>query len=115
MGSQTESSELVFFDALPVDGSFDLALDVLTPHYQDYYRGEEPPTERLSPKPHTFLTVVQTTFEFWVAIDPKHPDAMQALADTMEYLKRVITEWGVGGKTSAGYGRFSIQTGAHTP
>lgn len=115
MGSKTLASDLVFFDALPVDGKFELALDVLTPHYGDYYQKKGPPSERLSPKPHTFLTVVQTKFEFWVAIDPEHPDAMQALADTLECLERVITEWGVGGKTSAGYGRFAIQQGAHTP
>lgn len=113
LGTQEKSSAVVFYDALPVDGKFALALDVVTPHYGDYYTGKAPPTERLSPIPHTFLTVVETTFEFWFAIesDSEHSDNDRKILDEAQnYLELVLSEWGVGSKTSAGYGRFAIES-----
>jgi CRISPR-associated protein Cmr6 len=118
LGTQEKSSQIVFYDALPVDGKFTLALDVVTPHYGDYYTGKAPPTERLSPIPHTFLTVVETTFEFWFAIesDSEHSDRDRKILDeAQQYLEFVLSEWGVGGKTSAGYGRFAIEAGVSQP
>ncbi len=57
LGTQEKSSQIVFYDALPVDGKFTLALDVVTPHFGDYYTGKAPPPN--DPIPHTFLTVVE--------------------------------------------------------
>jgi len=125
MGTEGAASQVVFYEALPVDGAFTLALDVVTPHYGQYYTGNEPPSERMNPVPHSFLTVVETTFEFWLAVeiapadgedasqgsgklDAKIAQALKTLDEAKKYLKLVLSEWGVGGKTSAGYGRFVI-------
>lgn len=124
-GLQRQASQVVFHEALPVDGKFMLAIDVVTPHYGKYYTGNEPPSERMSPVPHSFLTVVETTFEFWIAaelmpaegedesqgnsgIDARINKAVKTLSDAKKYLVLALKEWGVGGKTSAGYGRFAI-------
>ncbi len=95
----------VFHDALPVDGTFKLATDVLTPHYGEYYRGTAPPAEWLGPVPHTFVTVVEATFEFvvgslvpGVSLEP----IRDALVQALEFE-------GVGAKTAAGYGRLSVE------
>lgn len=124
MGTQEKASQVVFFDALPVQGKFRIDLDVLTPHYGEYYAERAPPTERLSPKPHTFLTVVETTFEICFAVELESkaegadflPDfdrqiqqATARLELTETYLKMALVEWGIGGKTSAGYGRFVLE------
>lgn len=105
------AGQVLFFDALPRDGEFRLAEDVLTPHYNPYYRLGEPPGDWHSPVPHTFLTVVDTTFVFHLAVQPL-PGTQSATAET--WLSRVhevlsdALEWhGIGAKTAAGYGRFS--------
>jgi len=95
---------LFFYDALPDQGRYRLSLDVLTPHFPEYYQGNKPPADWQSPVPHTFLTVVDTSFVFHVvasskAKDEDLEDVRQALIDGMEY-------FGIGGKRAAGYGRL---------
>jgi CRISPR-associated protein Cmr6 len=113
------AGQMLFFDALPRNGEFTLAEDVLTPHYGAYYRAEnkEPPGDWHSPKPHTFLTVVDTVFVFHLAVQPLFEDdakAAEVVARAREWLPRVrkalldALEWhGIGAKTAAGYGRLS--------
>lgn len=109
-GDTANEGHLVMHEALPVDGAFALALDVLTPHHKDYYEGREPPADWLSPEPHTFLTVVETTFEFCVEVETRAKDD-EARCErehdrAVEALQNALEVNGVGGKTSSGYGRF---------
>jgi len=108
-GTQEHSGRVVFYDALPVDGKFKLALDVLTPHHMDYYGGAAPPADWESPIPHTFLTVVETTFELWLGVQSDKARDLEALGWARDALKRALEERGVGAKTSAGYGRFEVE------
>ncbi|GBD16835.1 hypothetical protein HRbin26_01743 [bacterium HR26] len=108
-----QAGHLVFFDAIPVEG-LELALDVMTPHYPDYYqRRETPPTPWQNPVPITFLTVAPgATFAFAVGLrlgvtDPDH--RLRALAET--WLRHGLAELGFGAKTTSGYGRFAGVTG----
>jgi CRISPR-associated protein Cmr6 len=95
---------ITFFDALPDEGRFRLDLDVLTPHYQRYYQGSEPPADWHSPVPHTFLTVVDTRFVFnAVAAPAVSKDELDAVR---EALVEALEWFGVGGKRAAGYGRL---------
>lgn len=116
-GEQKQGGRLVFYDALPEDGQFELALDVLTPHMGEYYEGREPPADWLSPTPHTFLTVVRTTFVFVVGVQlsayrERAPEgnaegnARWDLKQGVDALQKALEEDGVGVKTAAGYGRF---------
>ncbi len=81
-----------------------LAADVLTVHQKKYYdsQGRQGPSEYDNPVPVAFLTVRPKT-KFLLAVSG--PSAWTALA--MSLLRDALTEWGVGGKTAAGYGRIN--------
>jgi CRISPR-associated protein Cmr6 len=105
---------VVFHDALYVPGSSagdtPFAVDVLTVHQRSYYgqdkeaggiAGKSWPNDYDSPNPVGFISV-KPRAQFLLAIDG---DA--GWADlTMDLLIEALWEWGAGGKTSAGYGRF---------
>ncbi len=99
---------VAFYDALPVNGAFELAMDVLTPHHQAYYQGDQPPAEWENPIPCTFLSVVKTDFEFSIGLLPEPNGKMNLdeLELATKALKGALTESGVGAKTAAGYGYF---------
>jgi CRISPR-associated protein Cmr6 len=73
-------------------------LDVVTPHHQEYYNGgKAEPSDKDSPIPNHLLSV-QGSFLFVIEGKPEHV----ALCQTM--LMHVLTDRGIGAKTSAGYG-----------
>lgn len=122
-GSEPEAKPLTpgtvaFYDALPVGGKFELAMDVLTPHHQGYYegKGKEPPVEWEDPIPVTFLSVANTRFVFSIGALPvpgEKPDAKKdarRLDEAVALLKSALENHGVGGKTAAGYGYFGSIT-----
>jgi CRISPR-associated protein Cmr6 len=98
---------VTFHDALyiPSGGPNDrpFAVDVLTVHQKTYYdsSGGSPPNDYDSPNPVAFLTVRPGVRMLFALSGP--PDWTQ-LAERL--LLDALREWGVGGKTSAGYGRF---------
>jgi len=100
----------IFFDALPEKNPV-LVVDILNPHYPDYYnnKGAQAPTNWQSPKPVNFLTVEEgTPFCFAVGWRGEWNDEakrLQALA--VDWLKGGLSELGAGAKTSAGYGYFT--------
>ncbi len=84
-----------------------LVHDVLTVHQKRYYdargvgRGAAWPTDYDDPNPVSFLTV----HPGWTFLFPlSGPPAWTRLARIL--LQKALREWGIGGKTSAGYGRF---------
>ncbi len=118
-GTTEDAGHIVFHDAwitpdsLKEDG---LVLDVMTPHHGDYYSGKKrkrpdggedivPPTDFDDPNPVTFLSV---TGKFLVAVscDVGGDEGEKAAETAMELLTEALREWGVGGKTSSGYGRL---------
>ncbi|NUN14381.1 MAG: type III-B CRISPR module RAMP protein Cmr6 [Myxococcales bacterium] len=116
-GSEPEKTPLkrgqvIFFDALPKDGKFTLSLDVLTPHMGDYYQGKSPPGDFLSPIPHTFLAVTQTTFIIRLSLSPPpgkpadETEAKETLMTLQSQVKEALNFFGVGAKKAAGYGRL---------
>lgn len=91
----------VFWDAIPLPEPDKplLELDVLNPHFPDYYRsaGEEPPGEWQSPVPIFFLAVpAGTAFLFAVG--------GEKATEAWDYLHLGLTELGTGAKTTLGYG-----------
>lgn len=110
-GREALQGAVIFHDALWNPNNCDrlpLAPDVLTVHQRDYYnsKGGSWPNDYDSPNPVSFLTV-EPGAKFLVAVSCLDP-AWAEFAIT-ELLK-ALEEWGVGGKTAAGYGR--IQPGA---
>ncbi len=84
-----------------------LLADVMAPHHQKWQTEEDvAPTDFESPIPVPFLSVAGC---FHVAICWQGPEHAQAEAWTkraMELLKAALVEWGIGGKTSSGYGQL---------
>lgn len=109
-----------FYDALPDPATeWELRPDVLTVHFPDYYAGQKAATDDQEPKPVEFWTVA-TAAEKNSGDDPAKPARMLFMLsaagpgrdgrDWLEVaciaLSRALTEWGIGSKTSSGYGRF---------
>ena len=108
-GTQQKAGTVVFFDAMPLNGNAHFELDIMNPHYPDYYQTlqqdkPKPPTNDQSPIPIPFLTVANTTFTFAIALlDLGHINDVVLVRG---WLQEALEKYGVGGKTSAGYGYF---------
>ena len=98
-GSQEQRGEVQFLDAYPDEVNF--AIDIMNPHYPDYYSGNKPPTDHQNPVPINFLTVEETTFRFvFLAKDQKPLDELK------KRFQKTLEIKGIGAKTSVGYGYF---------
>ncbi|HZV49121.1 MAG TPA: type III-B CRISPR module RAMP protein Cmr6 [Candidatus Dormibacteraeota bacterium] len=122
LGHGASRGEVVFHDALYVPGSAGedrpYAVDVLTVHQKPYYdahlRGPADravgiwPSDHASPNPVAFLTV-RPRVRLLLALSG--PPEWTETAE--ELLLDALERWGVGAKTSAGYGRIlSPEAGA---
>ncbi len=99
---------VTFHDALYIKDSVEdnkpYAADVLTIHQKSYNdsKGDKPPNDYDSPTPIGFLTV-RPEVQFLVALSGPGDLCRFALV----HLTNALEDWGVGGKTSAGYGRMT--------
>jgi CRISPR-associated protein Cmr6 len=111
-GTTDNQGSVSFFDAFPITKP-KLRPDIMNPHYPKYYSGSEAPTDTQSPVPIPFLTVYNTSFQFLMA--SKKMDIQQKLWEFEEndvrkrltlaqWLKKALTEHGIGAKTAVGYG-----------
>jgi len=99
--ANNRQGKVFFMDGLPTQFP-KLELDIMNPHYSEYYQGNKPPADYLNPVPVTFLTVAAgQNFSFAVFSRDK------SLADkAKKWLIGGLTELGAGGKTNVGYGYF---------
>jgi len=104
-GTQENQGNIIFLDAYPVD-KINLKIDVMTPHYPDYYSKGIEPADWQSPNPIKFLTVEKTAFQFYLACR-KENEAL--LEKALRWLKESLSHFGIGAKTSIGYGYFDIR------
>jgi CRISPR-associated protein Cmr6 len=98
-----------FHDALYVPGSSHakpFSRDVLTVHQKQYYdsQGKSWPNDWDSPNPVGFITVRPGTSFLLVLTGPR-----DWREHAMSLLLAALAEWGIGGKTSAGYGRLQAR------
>ena len=105
-GSQKEAGTVVFFDAMPIHGKASFALDIMNSHYPNYYGEKKPPTNDQNPNPVTFLTVSSTAFMFALALRRPQNEHVKDVEWVKEWLQEALEKFGIGGKTSAGYGYF---------
>ncbi len=118
-GTQEQTGRLLFFDAFPSGESrITIKKDIMNPHYAAYYAKGGFPADYSDPKPIYFLTVENAVFTFYIGFDSKkNGDAAKKgmeifgdpnlLAGTKELLHIALTEYGIGAKTSLGYGLFT--------
>jgi hypothetical protein len=79
----------------------------MNPHYPEYYQGDKPPANDQNPVPIPFLTVARTPFTFALALrQPAEKEHLDHLEKALTWLQKALEQYGVGGKTSAGYGYF---------
>ena len=106
-GATDEAGYITFFDALYIPGNAKqdppLALDVITVHHPEYYRGENsPPADWDDPTPIPF---VSATGSYLVALH----GAADWVKAAFEILSLALAEEGIGAKTSSGYGRMQLE------
>ena len=115
-GVTEDAGHIVFHDAWILPESLKqanggLVLDVMTPHHGPYYMADpndrrNAPTDFDAPNPVPFLSVTGK-FRFAVECDVPGEEGRKWAALAMTLLEQALDAWGVGGKTNAGYGRFS--------
>lgn len=115
-GTPEAAGNVVFVDAIYAgDKPPAYHLDIMNPHFPDYYGKKKdwngnyiPPSDDQSPIPVPYLTV-GTGQKFRFAVLPRRQDiqvAIPARDKAWEWLWKGLTEFGVGAKTSQGYGLF---------
>ena len=107
---------LIFFDGLPTSAS-QVAVDIVNPHYKPYYEKALPPADIYNPVPANFIVITGGDFSVVMTLDRprdgREAEADQkgeALATARAALVLALTEDGIGGKTTVGYGRFDDVT-----
>jgi len=106
-GTQEQQGKVIFFDAFPQE-NIHLKIDIMNPHYPDYYSGEKPkpPTDWQNPVPIKFLTVENTKFQFYLAAKEKDNSNNDLIKKAKSLLEEALKNHGVGAKTALGYGIF---------
>ncbi|MGC9260113.1 MAG: type III-B CRISPR module RAMP protein Cmr6 [Phycisphaerae bacterium] len=117
-GATDEGGVIIFHDAWITPDSLDagaLVRDIMTPHHQEWQVKGVGPTDFDSPIPVNCLSV-SGSFRF--AISWSSPTVEGAenrkrwLALVGELIKEAVSNWGIGGKASSGYGRMAEGGGA---
>ncbi len=107
-GTQTNRGSVIFLDAYP-ETVPSLHIDIMNPHYGDYYSDEsnkKPPGDYLNPTPIKFLTVAKgSVFVFRSLVDKKNTHLLEKVKTAYS---GALTEEGVGAKTALGYGIFEV-------
>ncbi|MBN2700045.1 MAG: type III-B CRISPR module RAMP protein Cmr6 [Methylothermaceae bacterium] len=95
---------LTFWDAIPEVKSMDM--DVMTPHYGDYYQGQSTPHDAGQPNPIVFMVVpAGARFCFHVTVDSGLLNGLEDWKPLMESAFQHAFDWlGFGAKTAVGYG-----------
>lgn len=115
-GSREQAGFICYHDAFPTIESLEraLALDVLTPHHQEYNKPvtdhstggkEKAPRDDDTPVPIYFLTTM-ADFNVTLTCESDRPEDIEWLGIAEKILTEAVQSEGVGGKTNAGYGRF---------
>ncbi len=96
----------VFLDLLPIIPP-KLVVDIMTPHYSDYYQNNKAPGDWQDPNPIPFLAVEEGC-EWQLAVLPRNATAAseENMEQVFQLVKDSLSILGVGAKTAVGYGRF---------
>ena len=101
---------LMFWDVIPEPAGGKLAVDIMTPHYGDYYQGNTTPHDSGQPNPIPFLVIPPgSSFTFHVQCNPVLlPKTLRDFWPILlEAAFRHAFDWlGFGAKTAVGYGQF---------
>ena len=101
---------LTCWDVFPQPSGDSLVVEIMTPHFSDYYQNKDTPHDAGKPNPIPFLAVpARSQFRFVVTCDPARLPA--GAHDWKGILDRIIEHafaWlGFGAKTAVGYGTLA--------
>jgi CRISPR-associated protein Cmr6 len=106
-GNQESTAFAMFQDAWWIPESRSpLVLDVITVHHPDYYAGKHAPTDFDNPTPVQFLSVRGSFLFIAEFLGDDASGHWKAYLERL--LKDTLEKDGIGGKRSAGYGRFQF-------
>lgn len=106
-GTVGQVGSAIFVDGIYADDKLPrFHVDIMNPHFGDYYTSQKPPSDDLSPIPVTYLTVAKGQ-HFAFAVLPRTPDDLALVRDkAARWLHTGLREYGMGAKTAQGYGLF---------
>ncbi len=99
-GSQKAAGKVHFLDVLP-NSNVHFELDIINPHFSDYYKGNTFPTDDQELIQVYFLTLKNTYFRFLM-----HAETAGPLQLAKDWFTQAITNLGFGAKSAVGYGYF---------
>ena len=99
-GSQKCAGQVQFLDALP-NSHVHFNIDIMNPHFPDYYTGSDFPTDFQRLIQIYFLTLRNTHFRFLIAAKEAGP-----LQLARDWFTEAIANRGLGAKSAVGYGHF---------
>lgn len=101
---------LIFWDVYPEIAGKKMAIDILTPHYTEYYKGNSAPADCGQPVPNPFLTIPpgsKFTFRVQLGSGPLPGDLGTRWRPLLDMAFETAFHWlGFGAKTSVGYGQM---------
>ncbi len=108
--AKDQKGAISFLPAYPVNADAKIVVDLTNVHYPDYYRTGKPEELRNEkPRPNPF-PVVEAGAHFAFCLLLNRPDRSPALLEAAtRWLHQAIQRRGLGAKTAAGYGWFSIR------
>ncbi len=102
-GTPDRVGDFIFLDLLPTQ-SVNLVVDVMTPHYGDYYQDKKTPGDWINPVPIPFLTVAAGgRWQTGVLPRNRARNSDEELSELAGTIADAVL-WGVGAKTAVGYG-----------
>jgi len=105
-GTQQQRGCVQFYDVYLVNG-LQLVPEVMTVHMKKYYEKSGMPTDDQPPTPVSFFTVKVADVDIYLScLHRDHQQAEQLLKKATEWTIRALEEFGIGSKTSSGYGYF---------
>lgn len=100
-GSEGKKGTVTFLDSYPTQFP-KFEMDIMNPHFQDYYSEGKAPADWLSPNPIKFITVGKDT-EFIFAFITNDSILREKITSL---IKEALCDFGIGAKTAVGYGYF---------
>ncbi len=103
LGTVGFAGKAVFYDAIPAVAPV-FVTEMMNPHFPKYYSGNEFPHDAQDPQPVAFLALEKGA-QFLCAVGSRRGNA-EVAERGWAFLKYGLREYGIGGKTSSGFGIF---------
>lgn len=106
--NEARRGALVFWDVIPEVSS--MGIEIMTPHYADYYQGNASPHDSGQPTPIPFMVVpADAKYRFIVMLNPHYRQKGINWKMLMQQAFEYAFDWqGFGAKTAVGYGAMRV-------